>query len=549
MSKYGFLTTYMKLFIVKLLQRYGVDFGFEKKELVKGEKDFDFEWDCIPVIPLDGKDEIDIAGYVEKHGSNDIGVYLTFINRRVFNFIDKKISILSDREFIIDWLTELIDNRSMRMAKVQGFGFCELVVNDILCNFVEKSNNESGGMYVMYEKYDLEMLSLTKVVLEQVSVWSNVVSVTTSTTSLQTLYDDLNGVYSGNIFNKYDKILGSVFSSVFIHLVDGTLKLEDIPENLLKDFEYYMFQNEPNISEFSATSHVLYLEDNIGRDTSFSLEFLKYLDTSYELICVYLRLLLPIIKETQFTSLYSGLTNEFLRVFCEMLQEQKEPFELKNRRRAKYLHGVNTFEKALTVTCSETAKYSHSFCDEDSYAGLGKTEIYVDFFQNVFNIMYNSGYSSVSVLKCLKFISELRFDVDTSVCFNFEIDLLGYVEKISWQDLPWYFQMCIDYHSLLQEIATYKSIFTEEHVVSLRRLAGCEINERKMEQIAISFIRLNVGAYDRETYVFIRSMLGYDMCDEEIIESIENEVQEYLCLELNPIGMIMLLFKTFHKTK
>ena len=218
-----FLSPYIRLLIVKLLQIYGVEFDFVDMGANFG---FDFVWEEVPRIPLEDGNEIDIADFAKKYKEHHVvgGCFNACIEKDLFILIDEKTELFLEPRFCIEWLSDLAKNGAMKGSKINGPGFCDLFFYHILPKFVitHISATESN-FYKMYEKYDLKILSLIKVVMKQVShsFWLDDLPETSST---QKIYETFGRNCVGNIYTKWEKNLGSVYSSMFIQLVDGTLK-------------------------------------------------------------------------------------------------------------------------------------------------------------------------------------------------------------------------------------------------------------------------------------------------------------------------------------
>lgn len=525
-----FLNAYVRLLIVRLLQVYNVEFDF----LEMGTNDFDFVWEEVPIIPLEDGDEINITDFAKKNKEKN-----TF-EKELFMLIDEKTKVFLDPSFSVEWLSELTNK--LIGNKDYGPGFCDMFFGNVLPKFVYKHiSSTDDDIVVMYENYDLEILSHIKVVMKKISHSFQIEDLPENSPT-QKIYERFGRNCMQNIYSRWNGILRSVYSSMFIHLVDGTLKLENIPENLISDLKYYMLYQDPSIADLPFTSHTWYLEDS-HKKSPVSLDFLKdLLDDTFELNSVFLRLVLPLIKISKHKTLTTELFNAFLKVFVEFLQGE-ESLDLEAKREG-YLWLMDNLRKTINNIFMSITRSILSNCDEYYY--LSKTEEHVKVFQNVFEIMYSSGFSSIPVLQCLKYIFELPLSIDISVCLRFveTYDLLEHKKKISWGEIPEYLQLCIEYHSLLQSKTTYRDIFTEEHISSLDRVVPTEIDEDKLEKISLVYLRLSAEAYDRQTYLFIRSMLVYDMTHDDILDDIENEIEDYVRLELNPIGMIVSLFKT-----
>lgn len=538
-----FLSAYIRLLIVELLRVYGVEFDF----LELGPNNYDFVWEEVPTIRLEDGKEIDISDLARKTKEKytDVVVFTRCIERDLFKVIYEKTELFLNPTFCIEWLTELIESEQMKSCKINGPSFCDLFFETVLPKFVIKHISSTGDDFlVMYENYNLEILSLIKVVMKQVSHSFHMDDLPENSPT-QKLYERFGRNCRQNIYSIWNGILRSLYSSMFIQLVDGTLKLEDIPENLISDLKYYILYQDKSLGDLPVICQNWYLEDSHKKNIM-SLDFLKdLLDDTFELNSVFLRLVLPIISTSTRISLSTDLFNAFLREFSDFLQGEGS-IELETKRPI-YIEGMDTLEKTITNIFMNIVDNINENCVEDYRAG--KTEEHLYLFTEVFELMYSSGHSSIPVLQCLKYISELPFKIDTSICFAFGEDLLGDAGEISWKELPEYFQLCMDYHALLQRLITYKDILEEAHIVSLEKCIGFDLDVDKLEQIALCFIRLNVGLYNRETYMFIRSMLEYDMTNEEIVDEIEDEIEQYVCLEVNAIGMIVCLFKTFYKTK
>lgn len=536
-----FLTPYIKLLIVKLLQVNGVLFDFVED----GPNDFDFVWEQVPIIPLKDGNEIDIADFAKKYKEKHTNL-ITFtrcIEKDLFNLINEKTELFLEPCFCIEWLSDLVESGQMKSCKINGPSFCDLFFESVLPKFANKHiSSTTDDFFPMYESYDLEILSLIKVVMRQVSHSFHMDDLPEHT-PVQKLYERFGRNCVQNIYSIWNGILRSVYVSMFVHLVDGTLTLKEIPDNLIPDLKYCILYQDASMCDLSFICHTWYLEDSYKKNPV-SLDFLKdLLDDTFELNSVFLRIVLPIITTSHHEALSTKLFNAFLREFSDFLQG--EGSIVLETKRTRYLWGMDTLGKTI-VNIFMNITESVFMTSEEEYR-LSKSEEHLEIFLDVFEIMYSSGHSSIPVLQCLKYISELPFNINKSISFSFKEDLLGNVGEISWKELPEYFQLCLDYHALLQRRITYKDVLEEAHLVSLEKCIGCELDEDKSEQIALCFIRLSIGVYDRETYMFIRSMFGYDMTNKQIVDKIEKEIEHYLCLGVNAIGIIVSLFKTFYK--
>jgi len=204
-----FLSAYIRLLIVKLLQVYGVEFDFVEM----GASDFDFVWEQVPRIPLEDGNEIDIADFAKKYKKKhhiDIESFTRCIEKDLFMLINEKTELFLDPKFCIEWLSDLAETGQMKSCKINGPSFCDLFFQNVLPKFVIKHiSSTTNDFFSMYESYDLKILSLIKVVMRQVSHSFHMYDLPENTPT-QKIYERFGRNCVGNIYSQWNGILRSV---------------------------------------------------------------------------------------------------------------------------------------------------------------------------------------------------------------------------------------------------------------------------------------------------------------------------------------------------
>lgn len=507
---------YIMGFITRVFAKYDVDLE---------TRDGTLTLDNVPIIHINDDNIIDVGMYVKNKTQID--------ENELIKYINEKTSWLSNRNFVIEWLEYLIESRPY----IQCNDFCELFFNTVLPNFLPLHDkyNTRFTTFQVYTSYDLEMVSLIKTVLKRSVDREDIMP---DDCSLQELVCAIS-MRKITVFNYWGNRIGSLFSNVAIDLLTGSIMLEYIPYNLIPDIKSYMLTHYTIAftTSNSFTSHGRYLEDRIRYSgNTLKLDFLTdFVDDTYEYMCIVLRILKPLLVNINKKSVFCDIVDEILSTLCVFLEKDKEVNY--NAYRRDYYRNVFTLKNTFYLFF-KTIYEARLTWNETT-----KVEGFLLFFDYVFNKMYQVGHSSIRILESMKVISEIDcIKIDVEKCgewFKFEGEKL-----IKWKELPEYFRLYIDYHSLLQGIKTYDDILTCDQIYAFQNDFSPKIKS-KLNSIAICITRIRLGLVDRKTFLDLRSMLNYNMNDYEILDDIEGDLDLYMnTLGVNPIGIITLLLKT-----
>lgn len=451
----------------------------------------------------------------------------------VFDFL-KSSGLNRHKELMTTWFTSLYESDDFVKNKDASYDvFIDFCFHYILPNFF-------GDLTCIgyYEYDDLIPLSLFKKLMCRLvgkndtdTCFEEVYKLakTDLVDFVDPIYKRHGGISFLSIQDVGQGLLQYLFNGIYIDLVCKEISLDDIPENLIVDFKYFMLTSvhidlqdgcDPYFRSIFVNMAILQYIELLDVESCFDW-YLELFDT-YELILVGCRFYYGIVSRVE-DLMKSKLLERFYSLLSESIIDNKIMcFDVERR---EYPKELNTLRKLYSVL--------------NTLNNPSDTN-------TILSAMLSVGHSSPFVLLNLKVMTEEMSYTDET----FKLDKDG--PSLTYHTLPLYFECMSEYHFLLQGIKLPVDILGEQ-VNILNKLFHDTIEDfsSKLSILTQAFLRLKAGfTTDRKTCLDISCMLNYDFGDEDKLDEIERELDGYInIMKLDSMSLIIILMKTFYNNK